>query len=655
MEKNLKILTLAAAASLTGSLIAEDVDVDTYGGYAILSGIEKTYTQTAATKLSFEGGQLTFVLRDGYATLASCLFDPSYVPIPAQVDCSLGSTGFVAAGDYDGDGYPDPLQYFSFSAVANAQLFQPSYPDKLSLIAAPPSKLKRPLSVFGDYSIQVFYNTNDTNNLNPYNITRYRGVAGANNEDNALRQYSASQEDLCQKELVQGVYIYALPRYGYPDISLNARFTQYPMLEAYSTKYKQRAGLRLSNVLWNTDGKALIDPRIVKNLKWVGPTVVNTVATDESYISLLTNDTEDVSTYREYPGNGSRANTLSPFLTSYDLAPGFFIPGDQGVLTLEYQRSLDEGLFTDRSSRKINANFKMVDTYDGFVTSKILTAGLATSAKVATASDDTDKDGISNGLEYATQGVTEEGLASIVRQNFVSLYAPFYATYAGVDITTAENLLNSLSSTTDHPRFYSLYAYNGGVKPYTGAVSGDPLTTPVPEKALTKASMPEIVGPYLDADNHVVLDVPVRPLMDDATCTFSLQSLSGFKKGKASYKNISLKGKYDLTEFDSSTITTSRKLVVWWYESDTDGYYGVDDSTSGSWGTTWNVLFRPTVVIPYTVHYKRYRSTTVYTGTAPLVTWQQYWTRLNDSDPTNDPVSAADCPIIGVAATLKSH
>lgn len=134
--------------------------------------VDKAFYQQDAFRLDFDQGRFDVRIRDGFVFLAPCAFDPSLFSIEPNLACPLGTTGLIATGDVDGDGFRDDSLYWSIDSVVRALIIEPARPDLVTLLAAPPSKLPRPLPAFIDDSLVIFYNIFRTD-MEQLDVTRY--------------------------------------------------------------------------------------------------------------------------------------------------------------------------------------------------------------------------------------------------------------------------------------------------------------------------------------------------------------------------------------------------------------------------------------------------------------------------------------------------
>ncbi|MCW1922942.1 hypothetical protein OKA05_10300 [Luteolibacter arcticus] len=167
MQTHRLVSTAATILGLTLTAARSDIYLEL--------GINKRHVQTAGSVVRFDHGELNLFVRDGIVLLAACTSDPELYFYGPHLGCALGITGYVAAGDFNGDGVSDANQYWSIEGVVRALLIAPSRPQECSLLSAPPSKLPRPLRIFRDGAVTVFHDLR-TPQVTQYNISRYEMI-----------------------------------------------------------------------------------------------------------------------------------------------------------------------------------------------------------------------------------------------------------------------------------------------------------------------------------------------------------------------------------------------------------------------------------------------------------------------------------------------
>ncbi|MGB1130799.1 MAG: hypothetical protein ACPG4K_12170, partial [Haloferula sp.] len=169
------------------------------------------YLQTGPFTVDFAGGDLNVNTRDGNAIISDCFGFIQGYPfiIPPGPGCPLGTTGYIAEGDINGDGIRDAGGFWSISEVIPAFVIEPFRPDKVALVAAPPSDLgPRPLGGFSDQGAVIFYNVL-TDDVVQFDVSWY----------DLVRVYPAGPggRALMKDEVVLGQYVFTYPLLNAPD------------------------------------------------------------------------------------------------------------------------------------------------------------------------------------------------------------------------------------------------------------------------------------------------------------------------------------------------------------------------------------------------------------------------------------------------------
>ena len=153
------------------------------------------------------------LFQDGSWELAGCLFQPSLSIVGPNEFCPLGTTGFIAQGDIDGDGVNDQGSFWSVGSITPASQVEPFRPDLFRLISAPPSGFTRILrstdgdvsAIFDviDASVIVWYNTLN-GIIDDNEVTIYA----------ALREYGVGDDELERhyEDVPWGPYKFGLPQ-----------------------------------------------------------------------------------------------------------------------------------------------------------------------------------------------------------------------------------------------------------------------------------------------------------------------------------------------------------------------------------------------------------------------------------------------------------
>lgn len=99
----------------------------------------KRHRQIDLDSTRYLTGNVFVGMVDGAIFIAGCADHPSASVVQPYIFCPLGTTGFIAVGDVDGDGAPDDGSFWSISSIEPASNVEPFEVDRVSIIAAPPS------------------------------------------------------------------------------------------------------------------------------------------------------------------------------------------------------------------------------------------------------------------------------------------------------------------------------------------------------------------------------------------------------------------------------------------------------------------------------------------------------------------------------------
>lgn len=461
---------LAAAVATVILSPAANADV------AMALSANRTYYQTNAFNLRFDGGELDLLFVDGaFAYDATCPLNgsPAFYPPSEIPPCQIGATGFVASGDLDGDGVRDDSSYWSITDIQPALVVEPSRPELCELMAGPPSKLPRPLDAFKDETRVVFYNIR-TPAVSQYDLTQYH----------LERPYGPGTGELrrMNEEIVTGQYVFTFPRLTMPDLNPVAyAVTIAPTLNALDPGNRTQAGFRFTTGSWSNEFYQM-DPRLINRIRWTGNDRTIVRAGDQIYFSILDPTESSI----EFPPTVPQNPVLlaNPTVQTYNMPPFFFVVGDEGVMNLEYNRFLrSSGVSFDSSDRDFRAKVIFVDSFNGFAQSVLPTG---TPKRDRSYKGDVDHDGMTNGDEFAFDQITNEHVNASAKAQF-----PF------------PGQLEIVNPPLPVPRPPGTIP--AGAEYYTLiSTSPPPMTNPNEKPAGP-------VGPYLDAENHVVFEVPIRP------------------------------------------------------------------------------------------------------------------------------------------------
>ncbi len=270
-----------------------------------------------------------------------------------------------------------------------------------------------------------------------------------------------------REELVVGQYIFTYPRLNFPELTPVAiPVTITPIVEGLDRASRSRSGFRFTSGTWDGDNYQM-DPRLINVVRWVGNDRSNIRPNDTMFFSIL-NVAEDFITF---PPTIPQNPVLipDPTVQEYTVPPFFYEVGEEGVMNLDYQRFLpSNGVAYDVSERDFRAKVRMVDTYAGYAQ---VTMPLGTPSNDFASSGNIDRDSMSNLNEFAFQFPTNEDINASAREQFVP------------------------------------QPVGGGfVEEFNRVV------TKVAEPILNAAAQPAgPAAPFLDIDNHVVFEVPIRP------------------------------------------------------------------------------------------------------------------------------------------------
>ena len=282
---------------------------------------------------------------------------------------------------------------------------------------------------------------------------------------------SASAAKRMREELVNGQYIFTYPRLNSPDLTPVAiPVTITPIVEGLDRASRSRTGFRFTSGTWDGDTYQL-DPRMINVVRWVGNDRSNIRPGDQMFFSILSPAEDFISFPPTIPENP--VLLADPTQQEYTLPPFFYEVGEEGVMNLDYRRFLpSNGVAFDVSERDFRAKVRMVDSYAGYAQ---VTMPLGTPVNDFASSGNIDRDSMSNLLEFAFQFPTNEDINASAREQFV-------------------------------PGVPTNLAPIGFVEEFNRVV------TKVAEPILNAGAQPAgPAAPFLDALNHVVFEVPIRP------------------------------------------------------------------------------------------------------------------------------------------------
>lgn len=395
--KSLSTLILAVVALIASAIPAKSEIVLT-----LSTG--RSYIQSGRFNMAFDGGDLFVGLRDGNAIIVGCAGAGEGFIIRPNLFCPLGTTGFIANGDLDGDGLRDDLVYESISQVIAAILVEPFRPDLCELVSAPPSALPRPLGPFVDRGAIIFFNVL-TNTVLQFNVSIYEFA----------RNYPAGPGGLglMEEEIVLGSYIFSFPRLGNPDLPIPIAVTYSPIPEGFDPSARYPDDLfRYTSGVFDANGFYLMDHRLTNIVTWIGNNVTNTSpATDQLRLQIIDPDAADPADVVIFPPNGEEVtgdlvipNPLTqefifpPLLSGFEAGNVF---GETAEFRLRFSRVRSTSAIAfDTSRRFFNFNIRFVDSFEGF---RISAFPPGQPASQTAANSDFDGDGQSNVYEYGRQ------------------------------------------------------------------------------------------------------------------------------------------------------------------------------------------------------------------------------------------------------------
>ncbi len=254
----------------------------------------KSWRQTAPETLFYLGGSTDMFFVDGFWTLAGCGHPAPFI-IGPNLFCPLGTTGFIAQGDIDGDGENDQGSFWSVQEITPASLIEPFRPDLFKLVSAPPSGFTRILrgtdgdvsAIFDvqDFSVVVWYNVLG-GIVDDYEVTQYQ----------ALRPYGVGNQELERHydDVPWGPYKFSLPGLVPSTSNLEPGEVIFPVdhlvtPDAWPGRGAVPQGWRNINEEWGENGELEFDPRTFYDFQWGGLSADNTLESDVLLYSMRGN------------------------------------------------------------------------------------------------------------------------------------------------------------------------------------------------------------------------------------------------------------------------------------------------------------------------------------------------------------------------------
>lgn len=292
--------------------------------------------------VSFEGGTFSVRVRDGLVVYQTGCIAPIY--FSPSLTCPIGASGFVIGGDFDDDGIDDAGEYLSVQSIFQSILLRPFSAQGAILLAGPPSLLPRPLAGFTDNGSSVFY---DIQTIYPrqYSIANYEFA----------RQYTAGERARFDGEAVPGTYRYSFDALAAPTAKQVLPITLFPRLDGYRKISNQRQGLLFTGLKFD-DGFAILDPTKLNKISWTGNSVsLVSPSLDRLFFSIkrltdpndplsdpvIFDEENPIATLPIFPNfdgpNVTRILLPSPLDQSVTIPPNFLVPGESGVIDLEFE------------------------------------------------------------------------------------------------------------------------------------------------------------------------------------------------------------------------------------------------------------------------------------------------------------------------------
>lgn len=336
-----------------------------------------------------------------------------------------------------------------------------------------------------------------------------------------------------REELVTGQYIFTYPRLDAPDLNPVAiPVTITPNVEALDGASRSRNGFRFTTGTWDGDVYQM-DPRLINVVRWTGNDRSNIRPGDQIYFSIL-NPREEFLTF---PPTIPEAPVIlsSPTVQDYTIPPFFYEVGEEGVMNLDYQRFLpSNGVAYDVSERDFRAKLRMVDSYAGYAQ---ITFPLGTSKDDISPTGNFDRDSMSNLEEFAFQWPTNEDINANANEQFIP----------DPDVV--------------------LVGFPPVVEEFNRVVSK------VAEPITNVAAQPTgPVGPFLDALNHVVYEVPYRPRTGTAL-KYEFVEITTDSKGREKAKKIKLGAKWTTSFREQADVFPTPTIEVKLVDAQTRDVY----------------------------------------------------------------------------------
>ena len=256
----------------------------------------KSWRQSGPETMFYLGGRTDMFFQDGFWEIAPCIFNQGASIVVPNEFCPLGTTGFIAQGDIDGDGVNDQGAFWSVASITPASVVEPFRADLFRLISAPPSGFTRLLrstdgdvsAIFDvlDASVIVWYDTLQST-IDDYEASIYA----------AVREYGAGPDELERHydDVPWGPYKFGLPALVPPSSTAEPGQVVYGVdhivtPDAWPGRGVVSQGWRNSNLEdWGDNGELELDPRVFYPFQWSGLSPANTLQSDVLTFSLNAN------------------------------------------------------------------------------------------------------------------------------------------------------------------------------------------------------------------------------------------------------------------------------------------------------------------------------------------------------------------------------
>lgn len=379
-----------------------------YGQISFTMTNAKSGLQTGKKQIVYQGGVFSLLHTDGSLFIdPDCVGNGGSSPIPTgDIFCQTGTTGFLAAGDLNGDGLPDPPAWYAFTRAPIETAFTaPFSSEGIYVDLAPFSKLERPvISPVVDGSLTLLYNA--LSSPLQYTVARYY-------HERTFSAGSAGREDH-DLTIVPGQYQFSVPSLSNPIARQPIGFALSSMPESYPglTQASLPSGFHFDNDDHWHDGAMEMDPRLFLTINWSGITLGQEFFANSDFMQIWVLETPSASPFEVptvgqtgvlFPPSGDPAVVTTTNLLNkrYTLPPSFFTIGETARLYMRMTRDRSSvGSPGEESIRVWMADLSFVDTYEGFALT-ITGFPPGTPSEQKEPGFDFDGDGSSNFIEFA--------------------------------------------------------------------------------------------------------------------------------------------------------------------------------------------------------------------------------------------------------------